>query len=57
MTRRDVAVLVESRRDDGAAVLVEELRHVRAAAEERHAEWRSSDDHMYGTPEFVLIEH
>lgn len=44
MTRRDVAVLIESRRDDGATVLVEELRHVRASAEERHAEWRSGDD-------------
>ena len=43
---RHVAVLVEGRRDDGASVLVEEFRHVRAAAEERHAEGGLGDDHL-----------
>ena len=47
MARRDVAVLVERGRDDRAAVLVEELRHVRAAAEERHTEGCASDNHLF----------
>src|SRR5204863_7401666 len=42
----DVAVLVDRRRQDGAAVLAEPVGIVGASAKERHPKRRAADDHL-----------
>ena len=46
MPHADVAVLIKCRRKHGAAVLLKIVLKVRAAAEKRHAEGCSGNDHF-----------
>ena len=46
LANADVAVLVDGRRQHGAAMLAIPVRVVGAAAEERDAERRAADDHL-----------